>query len=70
MKIHSVICDQCGKEMVIESQYPSHTGLHLSEVDHNINKSGTKFLLHITPKLGEPKDFCDMQCLKAWVANR
>ena len=67
MKTTSIVCDECGKEMVIESNYPHRWGLELSCKDFGINKSGFAYAINSPPILDRPFHFCNEDCLKNWM---
>ena len=65
----SIVCDSCGKELVIDSKYPHHYGLHLEAQDYGINTSGIQHLIAMCPPIDSPKDFCGKKCLAVWLTH-
>lgn len=65
----SVTCDECGKELVVDSSYPHNFGLRVEVKDYGINTTGKVFLLHMSPPLRSPKDFCGKKCLMDWFGK-
>jgi hypothetical protein len=67
MEKRSVTCDQCGKELAVDSSYPARYGLHLESRNYGTNTSGITFAIAMYPPLQNPKDFCGKKCLTQWV---
>ena len=64
---NSIKCDNCGKELITDSQYPHKFTLELNVIDTNINTSETQFAIHMTPPFEDTKHFCNKYCLKEWL---
>jgi len=69
-KIDSILCDTCGKELIVDSNYPHHFTLKLSCIDTGINTSGMAFAIAMFPLLQDDKYFCDINCLWNWLKGR
>ena len=65
----SITCDECGKELIEDSQYPHKYGLRLTAIDHGINTSGATYAVHVSPPIDRLKDFCGLPCLASWVSD-
>ena len=66
-KISSITCDNCGKELVVDSSYPHHFSLMLSCVDTGINTSDMQYAVMMYPPIKGDKYFCNEECLIAWL---
>ncbi len=69
MRTLSVKCDYCGKELVVDSMYPSNYGLRLESVDYGINTSGVTYAIAFEKPIKRPKDFCGFECLIKWAGE-
>ncbi len=63
----SKTCDQCNKELIVDSQYPAHYTLELRVVDTGINTSSIQFAVAMFPPFEGTKHFCNNECLKEWL---
>jgi len=63
----SIVCDNCGRELVIESSYPANYSLQLSAIDTNTNTTGVQFAVAVVPPINETLHFCGFSCLTKWA---
>ena len=69
-KINSIICDNCSRELVVDSSYPNHFSLKLSCIDTGINTTGRQYAVYISPPFKEDKYFCNITCLSSWISKK
>lgn len=69
MSTRSIICDNCGKELVVDSSYPATFSLELKAINTGINTSGYKYAVAVIPPIKSTKHFCGLKCLKEWIMN-
>jgi len=62
-KTESIKCDNCGKELICDTQYPHVYALELKAIDVNRNSSGSVFLVRTSPPIDQTKHFCKKKCL-------
>jgi hypothetical protein len=67
MKTISIECDQCGEELVVDSQFPAKYSLELNCINTGINTSDACFSVHIEPPFNGQKHFCNVTCLFRWA---
>ena len=63
----SILCDNCGAELITDTKYPHKFSLELQIIDTNRNSSGSRFLVSMTPPFQGTKHFCDKKCLGVWL---
>lgn len=63
----SILCDNCGEELITNTPYPANYSLALSAINTNRNNSGTEFAVLIHPPIDDTKHFCDKKCLTEWL---
>ena len=61
-------CDECGENLIIDSQYPSHYTLELTVRDTGINTSNIQYAIMQFPPFEGTKHFCNKKCLSNWLA--
>jgi len=66
----SIICDNCGEELIVDSQYPHKFVLQLKSIDTGINTSGCTYAVAMYPPLNQTQHFCNFKCLKNWIEER
>jgi hypothetical protein len=64
----SIKCDNCGAELVIETSYPHKFTIELGCIDTGI-KGNTTYALNMEPPIRDKKHFCNLGCLKEWLAK-
>lgn len=69
MKNEKITCDQCGKQLNIDSSYPHNYGLSLTAKDYGVNTTGKYFAIAQYPPIDSDKDFCGPKCLKEWISG-
>lgn len=70
MSIHkSIKCDECEKELIIDSSYPHHYCLELKCIDTGINTSGMTYAVAMYPLLNKSYQFCGFECLSKWMVK-
>jgi hypothetical protein len=62
-KPESIICDNCGKELICDTQYPHAYALELSAIDVNRNSGGSQYCVCVHPPIDGTKHFCNKKCL-------
>ncbi len=65
----SIICDGCGTQLVVFTDYPHRWGLTLASEDFNILDSNMVYAICCEPELEQSKHFCNIKCLKIWIDN-
>lgn len=63
MRVQSIKCDNCQKELITNSKYPHNYNFQLSVIDTNINTSGTQYAVHMSPPFHRDKHFCSNKCI-------
>lgn len=66
----SVTCDNCQRELVIDSSYPHEWGLELSAKDFGIKSGVTVYACICDPPIEETRHFCGIKCLYSWSRNQ
>lgn len=66
-KTESIKCDNCGKELICDTQYPHVYALELKAIDVNRNSIGSVFLVHLSPPIDKTKHFCNKKCLREFL---
>lgn len=61
--IESIKCDNCGKELICDTQYPHVYALELKAIDVNRRTSGGVFAVVVKPPIAGNKHFCNKKCL-------
>jgi hypothetical protein len=67
MKDTKICCDNCGKQLNIDSSYPANYGLQLKSVNYGVNTSGVRYAILMEPSFKGERDFCGISCLKEWI---
>lgn len=67
METRSIKCDNCGKELVIDTKYPTNYCLKLSSANYAYNRSGTTYAILGYPHVDRDHHFCDLKCLRDHV---
>ena len=65
----SKTCDQCNKELIVDSQYPAHYTLELKVVNTGINTSNFSYPVSMSPPFKGTKHFCNKECLQKWITS-
>lgn len=65
----SILCDNCGEELITDTQYPHKFSLELRVIDTNRNSSQLQFLVNMTPPFVGTKHFCGKKCLGEWLVK-
>lgn len=63
----SILCDNCGEELITNSSYPHKYSLELSVIDTNRNTSNCQYAVYMTPPFDGLRHFCDKKCLGEWI---
>ncbi len=61
------ICDNCDKNLIVDSQYPVHYTLELNVVNTGINTSQSTYCIAMYPPFEGTKHFCNTKCLAKWL---
>lgn len=64
---NSITCDNCGKELIVDSSYPAKYSLELKVINTGINTSNNVFAVMMYPPFEGTKHFCDIDCLGQWT---
>jgi hypothetical protein len=56
-------CDNCNKNLIVDSPYPAHYTLELRAVNTGINTSPTQYAVAMFPPFEGTKHFCNKECL-------
>jgi hypothetical protein len=67
MEIESIICDGCGKELIVNDMYPHKFCLELNVIDTQRNTSGMTYCVQQYPPFEGKKHFCNNKCLSGWI---
>ncbi len=67
--IKSLTCDECEKELIVDSKYPHKYSLKVSAIDTGINTSASTFMVAVYPPIENDLHFCGMKCLKSWASK-
>ena len=65
----SMMCDNCGKELMTDTPYPHNYNLELRVIDTNINTSGTQYAVYMKLPFAGSKHFCSKTCLGEWCTK-
>ena len=64
--VNSIICDNCGAELIVDSALPANYSLELRSINTGINTSSVTFPVHLEPWLKNTVHFCGKECLATW----
>ena len=67
--VKSLICDDCGNELIEYTSYPARYSLQLKSIDTNINNTGMEFGCCVYPPIKETLHFCGLRCLGSWCTS-
>lgn len=67
MRKQSLICDNCGTELVEDTQYPAKFSLELTAINTGYNTSDITYAVIVKPPFREAKHFCNIQCITEWL---
>jgi len=67
--ITQVLCDQCNRQLNIQSDCPHEYGVSLSPQDFKESKGGSVYAVYQRPPLDRDYHFCGVVCLQKWVNN-
>ena len=67
MEETSITCDNCGRELIVDSKYPVHYILELSARNVNVNTSSVVHPIWIQPPVDGIKHYCGPECLSSWL---
>ena len=65
----SILCDNCGEELITNSSYPHKYSLELRVIDTNRNTSGMQYAVAMLPPFGGLRHFCSKKCLGEWCSK-
>ena len=63
----SILCDQCGAELCVDSSYPAEYSIELHWINTGFNSSGITYAVNVEKP--DAVHFCNMLCLKEWVVK-
>lgn len=66
----SIKCDNCDKELIVDSQYPAKYTLELSCINTGINTANSQYAVYIVPPIEQTMHFCNITCLAAWASGK
>lgn len=66
-KTESIKCDNCGKELICDTQYPHVYALELKAIDVNKRSGGGIYAVVVRPPIDETKHFCNKKCLREFL---
>jgi hypothetical protein len=67
LTVKKLICDNCEKELIIESKYPAKFALELKAINVGKNSSGVTYAVAVYPPIDDSKHFCNINCLSEWA---
>jgi len=67
MQVESIICDNCGEELIVNDMYPHKFCLELNVIDTQRSTSGIKYCVAQYPLFEGKKHFCNKKCLSDWI---
>jgi hypothetical protein len=67
MKVESILCDGCGKELIVDNLYPHCFNFELSIIDTQRNTGDTKYCVAQFPPFEGNKHFCSKECIIKWI---
>lgn len=66
MKINSILCDHCEKELIEDTPYPHKFIIEVKCIDVKVNTTGMEYMAMFPPIAGT-LHFCDKQCLRDYL---
>lgn len=67
MKINSILCDHCKKELIEDTSYPHKFIIEVKCIDVKVNTTGMEYCVAMFPPIDKALHFCGKQCLRDYL---